>query len=83
MKDMREMDVFKKPEWVHVLEFLFVIKEHVGVFLLDFEEILDLCDGLKPFEFCIFCVSNIIDQMGDDGDIFGGDFMVLYDNKDG
>ena len=81
MKDMRKVDVFKKPEWVHVPEFFLVIKEHVGIFFLDLEEILDLCDALKPFVVCIFGVPNIIDQMGDDCHIFGGDLMVLDDNK--
>lgn len=83
MKDMRKVDVFKEPEWVHVLEFLLVIKEHIGVFLLDFEKVLDLADALKSLELCIFGLSNIIDQMGDDCNIFGGDFMVLDDDKDG
>ena len=83
MKDMRKVDVFKEPEWVYVLEFLLVIKEHIGVFLLDLEKVLDLADALKPLELCIFGLSNIIDKMGDDCHIFGGDFMVLDDDKDG
>ena len=82
MKDMRKIDVFKEPEWVHIFEFFLVIKEHVGVFFLDLEEILDLCDALKPFIMCIFGIFNVIDQMGQHCHIFGRDLMVLDDNKD-
>lgn len=83
MEDMWHTDVFQQTEGVMVFEFFLVVHQHIGIFLLHLEEILDLCDALKPFVLRVLGVPNVIDQMDEGGYVSGWYFVVLDDDEHG